>query len=352
VSAGSALYFWIGLLVVAAIFLYVISRGGRRRRTRPDDYASALNQIIHDDWDGALASLQRAIQSGHTSPDAYIKLGTLLRRRGDHTAALQIHQGLTVRQDLSSEERNAVLRCLVDDLRALGRRAEALRTLQQLAQADRNGDLQKQIAEEALASGEFETAEKAMREAQRIDGTLDAKELATFIASIGESCFERDQHADAKRYLQAALKEDDGCEAALLRMGDLAYQEGDHESALYYWQKLAFAAPASDPELFERLEKVYFDLGKFGEVERVYAQILEKRPRDREALLAAARIAAKKGELDEAERLLRHVLEQMPESRRAFRMLAHLLLEQGKTQETRELLDAHLGAPKEDLATP
>jgi lipopolysaccharide biosynthesis regulator YciM len=310
VSAGSAVLFWAGLLVVAALFLFAISRGSRRRRAQPDHYASALNQIIHDDWDGALGSLQRAIQSGHTSPDAFMKLGNLLRRRGDHTRALQIHQG---RRDAS---------------------------------------LHRQIAEEALASDEFASAEKAIRDAQRLDATLEAADVARFIARIGERCFENQRHEDAKRYFESALKEDDACEPALLRMGDLAYQGGDHESALYYWQKLAFAVPMSDPELFARLEKVYFDLGKFGEVEGVYAQILEKRPHDREALLASARIAVKKGEQAEAERLLRQVLERVPDSRRAFRMLAHLLLEQGKTQETRELIDAHIGSPQEDVVTP
>jgi lipopolysaccharide biosynthesis regulator YciM len=352
VSAGSAVLFWAGLLVVAALFLFAISRGSRRRRAQPDHYASALNQIIHDDWDGALGSLQRAIQSGHTSPDAFMKLGNLLRRRGDHTRALQIHQGLTVRQDLTDEERQAVLLCLVDDLRALGRRTEALRTLQQIAEGRRDASLHRQIAEEALASDEFASAEKAIRDAQRLDATLEAADVARFIARIGERCFENQRHEDAKRYFESALKEDDACEPALLRMGDLAYQGGDHESALYYWQKLAFAVPMSDPELFARLEKVYFDLGKFGEVEGVYAQILEKRPHDREALLASARIAVKKGEQAEAERLLRQVLERVPDSRRAFRMLAHLLLEQGKTQETRELIDAHIGSPQEDVVTP
>lgn len=349
-STESSVIFWLGLLVVAGLFLVAISRGGRRQLARPDSYTTALTQIVNEDWDGALASLRRAIESGHTSPDAYIKLGSLLRRRGEHTAAFQIHQTLTVRTDLSVEDRNTVLRCLVDDYRALGRPDDALRILQQLAQGGRDPGIHREIAREALQSGQHDTAERAIREAQRLDGGFDRTEVARFLAQLGDRSLQRGQTAEAKRYLQEALKEHGQCEVALLRLGDLAYADADQESALFYWQRLAFAGPTEDPELYERLERVYFDLGKFGEIERVYAQILEKRPRDMQVLLASARIATKKGEMDEAEQLLRQALDVAPGSLRGFHMLATLLLEQGRTAEVRGLLDAHMEICRENGA--
>ena len=74
----------------------------------------------------------------------------------------------------------------------------------------------------------------------------------------------------------------------------------------------------------------------------IFSCILEKRPRDQQALLAAARLATKKGQTDEAERLLRAALDLAPESPRAFQLLAHLLLEQGKTLEARQIVDNHV----------
>lgn len=345
--AGSSLYFWLGLAVVVGLLVFALGRALRRPKAPPNYYATALNQLIHDDWDGALRSLQRSIQSGHSSPDAYIKLGSLLRRRGDHRAAFQIHHNLTVRQDLSNEERSTLLRCLVDDHRALGQRGEALRILQELAANGRSPGIQREIAEEAVASGDYVAAARAIREAQKSDASLDAPAVATFIADIGQRCLERGKTDEAKRYFQDALKEDDTCGLALLRMGDLASRDNDHESALYYWQKLAFAAP-QQAELYERLERVYFELGRFGDIERVYAQILEKRPRDLHAMLARARIAIKKGLASEAEHLLQAALQQDPGSRRAFRMLADLLLEQGKTREARALIEAHFGVGEKE----
>jgi len=138
--------------------------------------------------------------------------------------------------------------------------------------------------------------------------------------------------------LKQALKEDTHCAAALQLMGDLAYEDSDHETALFYWQKLIFAVAAESPELHERLEKVYFDLGRFGDIEKVYAQILDKRPHDMQTLLALARIAMKKGEFEEAERLLLQARDTQPDNPTAFQLLADLYLDQGKIQESRTLI--------------
>jgi len=332
------LFFWVGVVGFAAIILVVISRVPRRKRLHGDPYATALNQLIQDDWDGALKSLRLAIESGHTSPDAYIKLGSLLRRRGDHDAAFQIHHNLTVRTDLDENERTQVMRCLVGDYQALGRRADALVALQELARRSRDPAIHMEIAEEALTSGEYDTAATALREAQKTDSTVSATVAAGFLARVGARCARHNLKQDAQRFLKQALKEDTHCAAALQLMGDLAYEEGDHETALFYWQKLVFAVAADNPEVHDRLEKVYFDLGRFGDIEKVYAQILDKRPQDMQTLLALARIAMKKGEFEDAERLLLQGREKQPDNPAAFQLLADLYLDQGKIQESRALI--------------
>jgi lipopolysaccharide biosynthesis regulator YciM len=338
VTTGTTWFFWLGLLLITGLLLFALSRTPRRPKSNGDHFTKALSQLIHDDWDGALDSLRATIRSGQASPDAYLKLGSLLRRRGEHLAAYQIHQTLTVRQDLDPATRVELLRCLVDDLRALGRRSDALQALRELAQHVRGAAIQREMADEALASGEYAAAVEAFREAQKADATLGSREAAAFLASVAERCTQRDRVNQAKTFLQQALKEDSNCEAALIQLGDLAYQEGDHESAIYYWQKLAFATPATTAELLERLEKVYFDLGRFDDVERVYDQILEKRPRDLHALIASARIAMKKGESDTAESMLRQARDLDPAQPAAFEMLAELYLDAGRSTDVRELI--------------
>jgi len=338
VPAGTTWFFWLGVVVIAAGVLFVVSRVPRRPRVRGDHYTEALNHLIQDDYDGALKSLRLAIQSGHTSPDAYIKLGSLLLRRGDSNAAFQIHHNLTVRTDLSEDERTQVLRCLVRDYQALGRHADALLALQELATRSREPGIQQEIAEAALASGEVDTAATAMREAQKVDPAVTPQATATFLSRIGARCLRNNLKQDAQRFFKQALKEDAQCVEALRQLGDLAYEDGDHETALFHWQKLVFAVAPEGPDVHERLEKVYFDLGRFGDIERVYAQILEKRPQDVQTLLASARIAMKKGTVEEAEKLLQRARDAAPGNTQAFQLLVDLYLDQGQIQEARELI--------------
>jgi len=325
-------------LACASIVLYAVSRGGPRTPEAPDHYRVALNRLVHDDPSGAIESLRLVIQAGRAPADAYIQMGNLLRQRGDHVAAFQIHQSLTVRQDLSTDEQVANLRALVDDYRSLGQREDALATLQRLVTLRRDAGTLRELAREALIAERYEEAWTTLRDAARLDPSLGKSERAAFLAAIGERCRQSGQLDPARHWLQLALKEDDTNPQALDGMGELAAAQGDHESALYYWQKLVFAGAPHDVNA--KLERVYFELGKFSEIERVYAQVLEKRPRDVQTLLSSARIALKKGEGDDAERMLRTALEIAPDSTTALQLLGNLYLDEGRARDLRDLLAA------------
>lgn len=351
--AGNALLFWLGLLGSASILLFAISRGERHAPSPPDHYRVALLQILRNELDAAVESLRLTVQSADAPADAYIQLGNLLRARGEALAAFQVHQSLTVRQNLQPEERIATLRALVDDYRALNQRSEALRTLEALAHLRRDAGVVADLARESLLLGRYDAAVTLLRELQRLEPSIGRPELATFLTVAAEHALRRDHRAEARRLLQLAQKEDDGCPQALDLFGDLELLDGDSESALYYWQKLVFAGNAPAPDVHEKLEKVYFEMGKFGEIERVYSQILESRPRDLPTLLAAARIAIKKGEAAEAERLLVTAHEVGPRSNLAFVMLVGLWLDGGKNREVRDLVASHVaGTSGEELACP
>lgn len=346
--------FGIGIVASAAFVLYAVSRGEPRPYAPPDHYRAALGQLTANDGTAALESLRRTVQSPHAPPDAYLKLGNLLRERGEPQAALQVHRSLTVRHDLHPQERESILRALADDHRAMGQHAESLAALQDLVALRRDAGVLSEIAREQLLQNQYDAAIESLREAQKLDPALGPGEMAAFATAAAQACLTADRPADAKRYLQLALKEDEAAPVALDLSGDLAMASGDHESALYYWQRLMFAGGPAAGGVHEKLERVYFELGKFGDIERLYAQILESRPRDVETLLASARIALKKGEADDAERLLRDALDASPASRTAFQLLAGLWLDEGKIRESKDLVAQHVAlcAPAAVLACP
>jgi lipopolysaccharide biosynthesis regulator YciM len=337
---ASSFFFGLGLVFCAGVVLFALSRNEPRAPATPDHYNAALG-YLSSDLDAALDNLRRTVQSTQAPPDAYIKLGDVLRMRGDAMAALRVHQGLTVRQDLRPAERQATLRALAEDHRALGQQGEALRVLEQLVHERRDAVTLRELARQSILAGQIDAALTALRDAERLDPGFERTAVAAFLAAAAAEQLRHGRTVEARALLQPALQADDNCALALELSGDVAAAAGDHESALYYWQKLVFAGAPADASVHEKLEQVYFERGRFGDIERVYAQVLDKRPRDLGTLLAAARIAGKKGDADEAERFLRAALDVAPDSRAAFELLAGLWLDEGKTREVRELIAAH-----------
>ena len=159
------------------------------------------------------------------------------------------------------------MRALVEDYRALGQRSEAFGTLEELAALRRDALVVAELARESLLVCQHDAAVGYMRELQRLDPAVGRAEMATFLAVVAASCLQRDHPADAKRFLQQAQKEDDDCPPALEILGDLAQQEGDAESAVYYWQRLLFSGQAPSPDVHDKLEQSTSTSRKFGEIE-------------------------------------------------------------------------------------
>ena len=94
-----------GAILLAIGLVRLIARRGDDKTPAQNPYVEALKMIIDNDHEGAFRELNRAVKSGFAPTDAYIKLGNLLRARGEASKALQIHQSLTVKTNLTKPEK-------------------------------------------------------------------------------------------------------------------------------------------------------------------------------------------------------------------------------------------------------
>ncbi|MBI3871827.1 MAG: tetratricopeptide repeat protein, partial [candidate division Zixibacteria bacterium] len=78
------------------------------------------------------------------------------------------------------------------------------------------------------------------------------------------------------------------------------------------------------------LERAYFELGQYGEINKLYERILEKDPNNAMALLGLANLASKKGEHDRALLQYRHVLEVDPDNLSARAGIIRILSQQNR----------------------
>jgi lipopolysaccharide biosynthesis regulator YciM len=114
------------------------------------------------------------------------------------------------------------------------------------------------------------------------------------------------------------------------------------------WEGLAGAHPEHSHLVLERLEVSYFERGRFGEMARLYEEMLQRNPRDARILLALARMNLKRDDLPEATRAAKSALEIDPRSLEARLLLVEIHRRIGDPSRALTEVDELL----RDLSTP
>ncbi len=122
------------LLPVASLSGYVLGRRGGEKSSgqRVDllskQYFQGLNHLLNEEQDQAIALFERIADDDTDRFDTQLALGNLFRRRGELERAIRLHQDLSVRAMLTTEQRTVALLELGDDFVRAGLldRAEAL----------------------------------------------------------------------------------------------------------------------------------------------------------------------------------------------------------------------------------
>jgi lipopolysaccharide biosynthesis regulator YciM len=289
------------VLVVAAVLVAALWR--RRQPERPQDpYIEALTLLIDGDVARAFDRLQSVVKRGAAPVDAYIRLGELLRERGDASKALQIHKSLTVKSDLTRKEKVALFVNIAEDYAQLGRSDQAVTVLDTALNRMnlREESIYSILARESHNLGRVEDAYGYLRELKKL-GTIGDREISLYLATVGaDMAADERQNKDAKRTLHRALKHDAGCAPAHLALGDAEAKSGNYDEAIRHWRRAAVMSEELSRVALERLEKLMFERGTFNEIGKVYQEVLDARPEDERATMALASFFKKQGRVEDA----------------------------------------------------
>jgi lipopolysaccharide biosynthesis regulator YciM len=327
----------IGALGVLIIVLIALSRRGRERAVagheRDMAYARAVGYLIEGKKVGALKHLKEAVRLNPDNVHAYIKLGDLMREMGEVERALQLHRELTVRRGTDPSTERELQRSLTMDYLEAGRYSDARTAAEKLLGYDRKNEEALEIMARVLEeAGDLEKAYEVQEELVRRSKSDGAAFLALYRSQIGANQLAEGERGKAKKSFESALHTDGDCLPALLYLGDIHYEEGERKKAIERWVDLTSRFPQWAYIAYGRLEKAYYESGTFGEIERVYENVLRSRPGDVPTLLAAAEMTSKRGDFGEAMRMVKETLEIDPDCRRARQLLVRLRLEKGDTE--------------------
>ncbi len=330
----------VALFVVGARWIVRRDQQSRRVERATDPYIEGLKLLIDGRKPEAFVRLQASILAGGAPPDAFVRIGRMLRESGDAAKALQVHKSLTVKADLTREEKVAVYANVAEDYAALGHPERALETVEVATRRTglRDVALSAIAARACHALGRTEEAYEHLKELKKAGGTSD-REIALYLVTVAESDAEKGRTRDARKTLQRALRHDAECAPALVAMGRLEEQSDDVVDAIRLWREAARISPDLAPVALRNLERAFYQRGTFNEIENVYRDILDSRPSDEHAALGLASFYRKQGRIHDAMALLEDYRGTNPGTVAGTVLLSSIYAARGDSDELETFLD-------------
>jgi len=330
-------------VVIAAIAVLVVGGmwliGARRSKTsrhalEESPYHLGLNALIAGDRDGAMKQLTQAVRDDPRNVDAYVKLGNILRERGQVRQAIQIHRELLVKRKLPTAVRNETIKNLARDLASAGRWREVLEHLATLPRSERSDPFVLAMTRDAYeAAGDLAKAAQTHKDLLKGGPAEGQPSMGVYRAHLGLVGMSRGETRMAKGEFQAAVKEDPEAALAYAYLGDIAVLEEDTERAVAYWMRLISDKPNCAHVVFERLEKAYFEMGDFGRMMGIYEELVTRSPSNVEALAGLSRMLERKGAVDEALRIAGEAVKHEGDTFDGHKQLIEILMRHERYEE-------------------
>lgn len=252
-------------IIIAIVFVYFLTRKNNKKHKIKQNFsvASALSTFFNGDSEMALEKLKDIAIKGNASPEVYLILGFLFRKKGDYTRAAQIHEMLLVSYKLDSEFYNALIGELAEDYMLAGQYAKSVSLLQQENQVMNNPDNIVIMAKCNLYSQSYDKAIKYLTEYNKITGD--------FLYGFFEKCMvEKAVHSvnpqTAFKCIKSALEKNNKCRPARVIKGLIYMNTNKIQKAINEFKSIVEEGLLRDINDFQNVEKVYLMAGKESEL--------------------------------------------------------------------------------------
>jgi lipopolysaccharide biosynthesis regulator YciM len=311
----------IGLVVGKAWERYKLRDGrwiDRRRLRETPHYMLGLNFLVDNQVDQAIEELTQATSTSTDSDALEIQmiLGNLYRQKGQVGRAINVHQALLQRADLTTLEHAYVLLCLGLDFRHGGFVDRAHEAFQEVVRLDpRNRYALVHLQKLYEDQHQWSEAARVREQIARIDagGQKEDEQILAFLRNeVGSAEAQTGETAAAARTFADAIDIDSRTAPAYLNLGDVRERQGDIPGAVQAWERLVQAIPDRAYLAFDRLARAYGALGAPDRFADLCRQVILRNPQEWRARLALSRHVDAAGQHLEAYRLLLDALPHNP----------------------------------------
>lgn len=301
----------------------------RRRLRETPHYMLGLNFLTEHQIDQAIDELTQATSGSTDALEIQMILGNLYRQKGQVGRAINVHQALLQRPNLTTLEHAYALLCLGLDFRHGGFVDRALEAFQEVIRLDpRNRyaliNLEKLYEEQRQWSDAARVREQLMQ----VDGARHPqnRQILAFLRNqIGDSLAGTGDAIAAARTFSDAIEIDPRTAPAYLNLGDIREGQGDAAGAIEVWERLVKVVPERAYLAFERLERAYRRAGSPARFVALCQSLIDANPLDWRARLALSGHYAAAGEHGPALELLLAALPHNPHGLVVHQAIWHAL---------------------------
>ncbi len=225
-------------------------------------YFKGLNHLLNEQPDKAIEVFIKILEEDSETVETHLALGNLFRRRGEVDRAIRIHQNLIARPTLERAQRAQALMELGQDYMRAGLldRAESifheLIGMREYADAARH-HLQDIYQQEK----DWEHAISVTRSLTRLAESERRLLIGQFYCELAEEALARGDYRSARQMIRRALTGDPQCVRASLLAGDLEARNGDWKAAITYYRRVENQNLDYLPEVLGPLKSCYKQLG-------------------------------------------------------------------------------------------
>ncbi len=277
------------ILIVLFLAVYPLIRDALKRRRPPElDFSNALELIIEGKKELAIERLKEIVRRNSEFIDAYLYLSRLYLEKGDFNTAMAIGERLALRRNLPQEKEKKILRHLARLYIQEKRHLKAISILEELIKMDGDAESLATLFALYLREENFSAAEELLGKLAKV-----AKDkLPLFYAELGNGLLKKDTKKGIA-YLEKGEKSELPI-PSLLYLAEHYSQTGEKGKAIQTFSTIIEKDSRYFPLLKEKMEGLYYSVGRYNELETIYERYLKSHPETLEFFLALSEIYLKK----------------------------------------------------------
>lgn len=270
----------------------------------------ALNHILAGEKKQALQQLLEIARNDTSNHGAFLQVGDLYRQLGNAEQAIVVHEDVLNRQGLSQDFLLMAHERLAKDYETSNKYPQAVQHAEAILKVKKK-DLWalKALHRYAVKQAKWAEAIKAFQKENAAGGKADPQLPAIYKTEEALQLKQAGKTSDAVTLLKQAIKLNSKCAAPFYHLGKIRQEEGNFKHAIDFLTSFVELDPTAGSIVFAEIEKMYFELGQFEQVEQFYHRLHQKQPDNLEVVIGLANYFERKGEFRDALSLLEDIKE-------------------------------------------